>query len=124
MGEDRKVYSVLVGNPERKRPLGRPRRRWEDEIRMDLREIGWESVEWIQLAQDSDRWLAVVNTVMNLRVRFVAPPCSFIHLLSLYPSLIIFFPYCERQDFVPLTDYGLVLRGGILQSVPCAATIF
>jgi hypothetical protein len=56
MGEERNVYKVLVGKPEGKRPLGRPRRRWEDGIRMDLREIGWVSVDWIQLAQDRDRW--------------------------------------------------------------------
>jgi hypothetical protein len=65
MGEDRKVYKVLVGKPEGKRPLGRPRRRWEDGIRMDLRERG---VDWIRLAQDRDRWRAVVSAVMNLRV--------------------------------------------------------
>jgi hypothetical protein len=68
MGEDRNVYRVLMGNPEGKRPLGRPRRRWEDGIRMDLREIGWGSVDWIQLAQDRDRCRALVNMVMNLRV--------------------------------------------------------
>jgi hypothetical protein len=68
MGEERNVYRVLMGKPEGKRPLGRPRYRWEDGIRMDLREIGWRSVEWIQLAQDRDRWRAVVNTVMNLPV--------------------------------------------------------
>jgi hypothetical protein len=68
MGEERKVYKVLVGNPEIKRPLERPRRRWEDGIRMDLKEIGWGCVEWIELAQDRDRWRAVVNTVMNLWV--------------------------------------------------------
>jgi hypothetical protein len=68
MGEERKVYKVLVGKPEGRRPLGRPRRRWEDGIRMDLREIGWGSVDWMQLAQDRDRWRALVNTVMNLRV--------------------------------------------------------
>jgi hypothetical protein len=68
MGEERNVYRVLMGKPEGKRPLVRPRRRWEDGIRMDLREIGWGSVDWIQLAQDTDRWRAVVNTVMNLRV--------------------------------------------------------
>jgi hypothetical protein len=62
------VYNVLVGKPEGKRPPGRPRRRWEDGIRMDFREIGWGSVDWIQLAQDRDRWRAVVNTVMNFRV--------------------------------------------------------
>jgi hypothetical protein len=68
MGEERKVYMVLVGKPEGKRPLGRPRRRWENGIIMDLREIGWGSVEWIQLAQDRDRWRALVNEVMNLGV--------------------------------------------------------
>jgi hypothetical protein len=62
------VYMVLVGKPEGKRQLGRPRRRWEDGIRMDLRESGWRSVESIQLAQDRGRWPAFVNTVMNLRV--------------------------------------------------------
>jgi hypothetical protein len=65
MGEERNVYRVLVGMPEAKRPLGRPR---EDGIRMDLRKIGWGSVDWIQLAQDRDRWRALVNAVMNLRV--------------------------------------------------------
>jgi hypothetical protein len=67
-GREEKVYKVLVVKPEGKRPLGRPRRRWEDGIRMDLREIGWGSVEWIHLAQDRDRTRAVVNVVMNLRV--------------------------------------------------------
>jgi hypothetical protein len=65
---ERKVYEVLMGKPEGKRPLGRPRRRWENGIRMDLRKIGWGSVEWIQLAQDRDRWRALVNTVMKLWV--------------------------------------------------------
>jgi hypothetical protein len=59
MGEERKVYKVLVGKPEGKRPLGRPRRRWEDGIRMDLREIGLGGVDWIRLSQDRDRWRAV-----------------------------------------------------------------
>jgi hypothetical protein len=71
MGEGRNVYRVLVGKPEGKRPLGRPRRRWKDVIKMDLREIGLGSVEWIHLAQDRDRWRAVVNAVMN--PRFLAP---------------------------------------------------
>jgi hypothetical protein len=57
-----------VGKPEGKRPLGRPRGRWQDGIKIDLREIGWGGVEWIHLAQDRDRWRAVVNAVMNLRV--------------------------------------------------------
>jgi hypothetical protein len=68
MGEGRNVYRVLVGKPEGKRPTERPRRRWEDGIKMDLREAGWERVEWIHLAQDTDRWRAVVSAVMNLRV--------------------------------------------------------
>jgi hypothetical protein len=67
MGEGRNVYRVLVGKPEGKRPLERPRYRWEDGIKTDVREIGW-GVEWIQLAQDRDRWRAVVSAVMNLRV--------------------------------------------------------
>jgi hypothetical protein len=62
------VY-ILVGNPEGRRPLGRPRRRWEDNIKMDLREIRFGDVDWINLAQDRDRWRALVNTVMNLRVQ-------------------------------------------------------
>jgi hypothetical protein len=68
MGEETKVYKVLVGKPERKSPLRRPRHRWECGIRMDLREIGLGIVEWIQLAQDTDWWQALVNTVMTLRV--------------------------------------------------------
>jgi hypothetical protein len=66
MGEERKVYKVLVGNPEGKRPLGRPRRRWKDGIIMDISEIGLGSVDWIRLARD--RWQTVVSAVMNLRV--------------------------------------------------------
>jgi hypothetical protein len=68
MGEERKVYKVLVGKPEGNRPLGRPRRRWEDGIRMDLRDIGLGCVDWIGLSQDRDRWPAVVSAVMNIQV--------------------------------------------------------
>jgi hypothetical protein len=68
MGEERKVNKVLIGRPEGKRPLERPRRRWEDGIRMDRREIGLGFADWIRLAQDRDRWQAVVSAVMNLRV--------------------------------------------------------
>jgi hypothetical protein len=68
MGEEKQLYKVLVRKPEGKRPLGRPRRRWEDGIRIDLREIGLGCVDWIRLAQDRDRWRAVVSAVMNLRV--------------------------------------------------------
>jgi hypothetical protein len=67
MGELRGAYNILVGKPEVRRPLGRSRRRWED-IKMDLREVGFGDVDWIHLAQDRDRWWALVNTVMNLRV--------------------------------------------------------
>jgi hypothetical protein len=66
--EGRVVYRVLVGRPENKRPLERPRRRWEDNIKMDLREIGIDGANWIQLVQDRVQWSAFVNTVMNLRV--------------------------------------------------------
>jgi hypothetical protein len=68
MGEGRGVYRVLVGRPEGKRPLGRSRRRWEDRIKLDLREIGIDGANWIQLAQDRVEWRAFVNTVINLRV--------------------------------------------------------
>jgi hypothetical protein len=68
MGENRNVYRDLVGTPEGKMRLGRPRRRWEDNIKIDVREIGWGGMDWIDLAQDRDQWRALVNTVMNLRV--------------------------------------------------------
>jgi hypothetical protein len=68
MGEGRGVYRVLVGKPEGKTPLGRPRCRWEDNIKMDLQEVGCGGMDWIELAQDRDRWWALVNAVMNLRV--------------------------------------------------------
>jgi hypothetical protein len=68
MGEVRGAYNILVGRPEGRRPLGRPRRRWEDNIKMDLGEIGFGDMNWIQLAQDRERWRAFVNTVMNLRI--------------------------------------------------------
>ena len=63
------VYRVLVGKPEGKRPLGRPRRRWEDNIKMGLQEVGGGGGNWMELAQDRDSWRALVNTVMNFRVR-------------------------------------------------------
>jgi hypothetical protein len=66
--EEKKVYTGLVGKPEGKRLLGRPRCRWEDGVRMDLREIGLGGMDWIRLAQDRDRWRVVVSAVMNLRV--------------------------------------------------------
>jgi hypothetical protein len=82
-----------MGKPEGKRPLERPRHRWEDGIRMDLREIGWGSVDWIQLVRDRDPWRALVNTVMNLRV--LAPPSGlmatlFLQNVDIYLQIHIF----------------------------------
>jgi hypothetical protein len=68
MWEKRNAYRLLVGKPEGKKPLGRPRRRWVDNIRMVLREMGWGDVDWIGLSQDRNRWRALVNLVLNLRV--------------------------------------------------------
>jgi hypothetical protein len=68
MGEKRNAYRLLVGKPEGKRQLGRRRRRWVDNVRMDLGEVGWGDVEWIGLAQDRNRWRALVYSVLNLRV--------------------------------------------------------
>jgi hypothetical protein len=68
MGGKRGAYRILVGRPEGRRPLGRPRRRWEDNIKMDLQDVGWVGMYWIELAQDRDRWWALVNAVMNFRV--------------------------------------------------------
>jgi hypothetical protein len=68
MGEERDVHRVLVGKPEGKRPLGRPKRRWDDNIKMDLQEVGVGCGDWIQSAQDRDRWRALVSTVKKLRV--------------------------------------------------------
>jgi hypothetical protein len=84
MGEGRGVYRVLVGKPDGKRPLGKSRHRWEDNIKMDLQEVGGSCGDWMELAQDRDRWRALVNTVMNIRVprergisRLAAGPVSF-----------------------------------------------
>jgi hypothetical protein len=67
-GESRGVYMILVGKSEGKRPLGKPRRRWENNIKMDMQEMGCEDTDWIDVAQDRDRWRALVNAVMKLRV--------------------------------------------------------
>ena len=68
MGERRGVDKVLVGKPERRRPLGRPRHRWEDNNRMDCEEVGWGGMDWINLIQDRDRWWALVYVVINIQV--------------------------------------------------------
>jgi hypothetical protein len=72
MGEGRGAYRILVGRPEGRRPLGRLRRRWEDNIKMDVQEVGWGDMDWIDMAQDRDRWRAVVNTVMNHKTRGIS----------------------------------------------------
>jgi hypothetical protein len=76
MGEKRNAYRLLMGKPEGKRPLGWPRRRWVDNIRMDLGEVGWGYVDWIGLAKDKNRWRAVVNSVLNFRVPWNAGKLS------------------------------------------------
>jgi hypothetical protein len=81
MGEGRNVYRVLMGTREGKRPLERPRSRWEDGLKMDLGEIDWGGEEWIHLAQDRDRWRAVVNAVMNVRV--LAPRSYLVKIFGL-----------------------------------------
>jgi hypothetical protein len=68
MGEKRNAYRIQVGKPQGKRPLGRPRRRWVDNIKMDLKEIGWGGMDWVDLAQDKNQWRGLVNSVMNLLV--------------------------------------------------------
>jgi hypothetical protein len=68
MLSERNAYRILVGKPEGKRPLGRPRRRWLDNIKLDLGEIKWDGIDWIDVAQDVDQWRALLNTVMNLRI--------------------------------------------------------
>jgi hypothetical protein len=68
MGANRNAYRILMGNPEGKRTLGRPRCRWVDNMKMDLREIGWDAMDWFDLAQDRDQWRALVNAAMNLQV--------------------------------------------------------
>jgi hypothetical protein len=68
MGEKKKTYMILVGMSEENRPLVRPRRRWVDNIKMNLREIRWDGIDWIDLGQDRDQWRTLVNTLLNLRV--------------------------------------------------------
>jgi hypothetical protein len=68
MGEGTGVYRVWVGKPERKKSLGRPRLKWEDNIKINIQEVGWGGLDWVELAQDTDSWMVLVNAVMNLRV--------------------------------------------------------
>jgi hypothetical protein len=82
MGEIWNAYNILVGKLEGKRPLGRPRRRWEDNVRVDLREIGWECMDWMHLAQDRDHWLPLVNTVMKSRF-----PADAVNILTSWATI-------------------------------------
>jgi hypothetical protein len=108
MGEKKNAYKLLVGKPEGRRPLGRPRRRWVDNIKMGLLEIGWRGVVWIGRVQDRDKWRALVNAVMNLRVPLNAGKLSNGYIIGGLPSssqfhrvtsLSLFFP-----SFVRLID--------------------
>ena len=92
MGEEREVYMVLVGKPEGKRPLGRSRRRWLDNIRIDLQEVECGYVDWLGLAQDRDRWRTLVSAVMNLRVPWNAGN---------------FLTSCKPVSFSPCSKYGV-----------------
>jgi hypothetical protein len=89
MGEKRNAYRLLVGKPEGKRPLGRSNCRWVDNIKMDLLEIGWGGVDWIRLAQDRDKWRALVNAVMNLRVQKNAWKLSSGYPIQLVSSRVV-----------------------------------
>ncbi|KAJ4426503.1 hypothetical protein ANN_27317 [Periplaneta americana] len=96
MGESRNAYRVLVGRPEGKRPLGRPRRRWEDNIKMDLKEVGYDDRDWLNLAQDRDRWRAYVRAAMNLRVVVITEDVQNVHLLLEYRPHIDVSLTCEH----------------------------
>ena len=105
MGEERGVYRVLVGKTEGKRPLGRPRRRWVDNIRMDLQEVGCGYVDWIGLAQDRDRWRTLVSAVMNLRVPWnagnfltICKPVSFPRR-TLHNGVSKYCPFLKKNYF-------------------------
>jgi hypothetical protein len=110
-GKGREVYWVLVGKSEERRPLGRPRRRWEDNIKMDLQEVGCGGMDWIELAQDMDKWRALVNSIMNFRVATNAghfltscKPVSFTrrtlpHVVSIKYECIVNSSYCKKHGF-------------------------
>ena len=105
MGEERGVYRVLVGKPEGKRPLGRPRRRWVNNIRMDLQEVGCGNMDWTGLAQDRDMWRTLLSAVMNLRV-----PWNAVNFLTSCKPVS-----CSRKTLHPAvsmhTNYRIILLG-------------
>ncbi|KAJ4437296.1 hypothetical protein ANN_17434 [Periplaneta americana] len=112
MGESRNEYRVLVGRPEGKRPLARPRRRWEDNIKMDLREVGYDGRDWINLAQDRDQWRAYVRTAMNLRVPHVPCPES-----TPGPSQV-------SQHNLTSTQQATSMAGGLVTSAAASIASF
>ena len=119
MGEERGVYRILVGKPEGKRPLGRPRRRWVDNIRMDLQEVGCGYVDWIGLAQDRDRWRTLVSTVMNLRVPWNAgnfltscKPVSF-SSRTLHHGVSTYYSYNNVKNYY-IKLWNIFKVGGVL----------
>jgi hypothetical protein len=112
IGEVRDAYKILAGRPEGRRPLGKPRRRWEDNTKIDLREIGFGDVDWIHLAQDRDRWRAVVNTVMKC-----ISICSKLRLLSSLLILLFIGNYLSREEN-SLKYRGLTLSLYTLQTNP------
>ncbi|KAJ4440105.1 hypothetical protein ANN_08238 [Periplaneta americana] len=107
MGKSRNAYSVLVGRPEGKRPLGRPRRSWEDNIKMDLREVGYDGRDWINLAQDRDRWRAYVRAAMNLRAHQCASDPTSVKVKEAVPGIK------RRAEAHPNEHPATVLRGEI-----------
>ncbi|KAJ4441989.1 hypothetical protein ANN_11853 [Periplaneta americana] len=118
MGESRNAYRVLVGRPDGKRPLGRPRRRWEDNIKMDLREVGYEGRDWINLVQDRDQWRAYVRAAMNLRVRN-SNVRSVSDFTGMKPTCVLTFVsaikgYECRVPFAAVPSHATTLCGGTL----------
>jgi hypothetical protein len=110
MGEDRKLYEVLVEKPEEKRLLGRPKRIWEDGIRMDLKETGLGGMNWIRLAQDRDRWQAVVSAVMNL-----GPP-EYEGLLTTWPQRSVVTSLVLVMEITFVTDVVSIMVNRYLNS--------
>ncbi|KAJ4426265.1 hypothetical protein ANN_27077 [Periplaneta americana] len=108
MGESRNAYRLLVGRSEGKRPLGRPRRRWEDNIKMDLREVGYDDRDWINLAQDRDQWRAYVRAAMNLRVPLkpVDPPPSYDEVVDKAPRYSSLFQVTESGELIAISGHN------------------
>ena len=112
-GGGERLYRILVGKPEGKRPLGRPRQRWEENIKMDLQEVGCGGMDWIELAQDRDRWGALVNVVMKLQV----PQYAGNFLTSFKPVSFSRSSILKLQTVLRLTYHVLLVRGYMFQSL-------